>query len=129
MALLIEATVGHLRSRQQFGRPLAEFQVLQHRVADMYIAFERAQAVASMALREGFARGLSILERTVSAAKYKVGTAARYVSCQAVQLHGGMGVSNDHLVAHGFRRISAIEASYGNSEFHLERYRRNGGNA
>jgi alkylation response protein AidB-like acyl-CoA dehydrogenase len=122
MDALFAATLDYLKTRQQFGAPIGKFQALQHRMADMYIHLEQARSMALLAavrLRSGDA-----LERrkAVSAAKYRVGQAARFVGQQAVQLHGGMGVTDELPAAHYFKRQSTIELSLGDADHHLARF-------
>jgi alkylation response protein AidB-like acyl-CoA dehydrogenase len=122
MEALFGATLDYLKTRQQFGVPIGKFQALQHRMADMAIHLEQARSMALLAavrLDEGDA-----LERrrAVSAAKYRVGLAARFVGQQAVQLHGGMGVTDELPAAHYFKRLSTIELMLGDCDHHLARF-------
>jgi len=118
MRSLIELTASHLEARTQFGRRLAEFQVLQHRMSEMYLECYRAECLSIAALEAAGAE-LPTRMRALSSAKALVGRAARFVGQQAVQLHGGMGVSAEHIVSHYFRRLTAIDALFGNSDHHL----------
>jgi alkylation response protein AidB-like acyl-CoA dehydrogenase len=113
-------TVEYLKTRHQFGHPLSTFQALQHRLADMRIAEIEARAVIRTA-----AEALDVLApnapQLVSAAKIATDRAAKFVGEQAVQLHGGMGMSNDYAVGHYYKRLLSIGAQYGDAEWHLER--------
>jgi len=122
MDALFAATLDYLKTRQQFGVPIGKFQALQHRMADMYIHLEQARSLALLAAVR--LDGDDVLERrrAVSAAKYRVGQAARFVGQQAVQLHGGMGVTDELPAAHYFKRLSTIELSLGDSDHHLARF-------
>jgi len=117
------ATLEYLKTRKQFGVPIGSFQALQHRMVDMMIALEQAQSMASLACstvdreRDAVAR-----KRTVSAAKVKIADACRGVSQESVQLHGGMGMSEEMKVSHTFRRLTTIAQQFGDAEHHLERY-------
>jgi alkylation response protein AidB-like acyl-CoA dehydrogenase len=122
MDALFAATLDYLKTRQQFGVPIGKFQALQHRMADMYIHLEQARSMALLAAVR--LRGGDAAERrqAVSAAKYRVGQAARFVGQQAVQLHGGMGVTDELPAAHYFKRLSTIELTLGDSDHHLARF-------
>ena len=122
MDALFAATLEYLKTRQQFGVPIGKFQALQHRMADMYIHLEQARSMALLAAVR--LRGGDAAERrqAVSAAKYRVGRAARFVGQQAVQLHGGMGVTDELPAAHYFKRLSTIELTLGDSSHHLARF-------
>lgn len=109
MSWLLETTAAYLRTREQFGRPLAAFQVLQHRLARMAVAVEEAEAIALYACLAPPHRRA----RAAASAKAKVGRAARFVAQQAVQLHGGMGVTEELPVGEAFRRLMAFEMLYG----------------
>jgi alkylation response protein AidB-like acyl-CoA dehydrogenase len=117
------ATLEYLKTRKQFGVPIGSFQALQHRLVDMVIAQEQAQSMASLASaavdreRDAVAR-----KRTVSAAKVKIADACRQVSQESVQLHGGMGMSEEMKVSHTFRRLTTIAQEFGDAEHHLERF-------
>lgn len=122
MDALFGATLDYLKTRQQFGVPIGKFQALQHRMADMYIHLEQARSMALLAavrLRSGNA---AERRQAVSAAKYRIGQAARFVGQQAVQLHGGMGVTDELPAAHYFKRLSTIELTLGDADHHLARF-------
>jgi alkylation response protein AidB-like acyl-CoA dehydrogenase len=122
MDALFAATLEYLKTRQQFGVPIGKFQALQHRMADMYIHLEQARSMAMLAavrLRGGDA---AARRQAVSAAKYRVGQAARFVGQQAVQLHGGMGVTDELPAAHYFKRLTTIELTMGDADHHLARF-------
>jgi alkylation response protein AidB-like acyl-CoA dehydrogenase len=122
MDALFAATLEYLKTRQQFGVPIGKFQALQHRMADMYIHLEQARSMALLAAVR--LRGGNAAERrqAVSAAKYRVGQAARFVGQQAVQLHGGMGVTDELPAAHYFKRLTTIELTMGDADHHLARF-------
>ncbi|MBA3055658.1 MAG: hypothetical protein FP826_12170 [Sphingomonadales bacterium] len=121
MEYLIEATAEYTRTREQYGAPLAKFQVLQHRMADMYI---QTQTAKSMALVAALSLDGDPAERMrmVSAAKAQVGRSAKYVGYQAVQLHGGMGVSEELDIGHHYIRLNFINQLFGDGAFHLRRF-------
>lgn len=122
MEALFAATLDYLKTRQQFGAALGKFQALQHRMADMYIHLEQARSMALLAAVKYAEGDAAERRRVVSAAKYRVGAAARFIGQQAVQLHGGMGVTNELPAAHYFKRLTMIDLSLGNSDHHLQRF-------
>ncbi|HEY2027786.1 MAG TPA: acyl-CoA dehydrogenase family protein [Myxococcales bacterium] len=118
----LDATIDYTKTRQQFGQPIAKFQALQHRMADMFIQVEQARSMsflAAMRCTDSDARERS---RNLSAAKALVGQAARFVGQQSIQLHGGMGMTDELAISHHFRRLTAIELMLGDTEHHLERF-------
>ncbi len=121
MDVMVESTTEYLKTRKQFGMPLAAFQALQHRLADMLLHLEQAR---SMSLLVASKMDASASERShvASAAKTLVGDAARFVGQQAVQLHGGIGVTDEMAISHYFRRLMTINASFGDRHHHLESY-------
>ena len=121
MSVLNSATLEYSKARKQFGVALGTFQVLQHRMVDMFIALEESISLTqhlnlSLAAREPNGSKLA------SGAKSKVGNAARFVAEQAVQLHGGMGMSDELNVGHYFKRINSINIQFGDPAYHLMRY-------
>lgn len=122
MSVLLDTTKEHLKTRCQFGRPLAEFQVLQHRLVDMFIALEETRAMLEFNLPLLCA---SARERSaaVAATKFQAGRAARFVGEQAIQLHGAMGMTDELPVSHYFKRLLMIDALFGNVEYQLGRFR------
>lgn len=123
MEMLLEATVAYTKTRVQFGKPLATNQVLRHRMAAMAVRIEEAKALslkAALSLDADPATRIS----TASAAKVKVSHCSRYVAEQAVQLHGGMGVTEELSVNAYFKRLLAIEVQFGSPDFHLRRHAR-----
>ncbi len=122
MEALFEATLDYLKTRQQFGVPIGKFQALQHRMADMAIHLEQARSMALLAAVKLDGLDAAERRRMVSAAKYRVGEAARFIGQQAVQLHGGMGVTDELAAAHYFKRLSMIELTLGDRAHHLARF-------
>ena len=120
MQILTDKTVEYSKNRVQFGVPIGSFQALQHRMVDMLTACEQSYSLlvwAAMANADGTAEA----RKAVSAIKYQVGTAGRTVGQEAVQLHGGMGVTWELDVAHYFKRLTAIGQMFGNSDWHLDK--------
>lgn len=119
MTALNEATLEYLKTRKQFGQPIGRFQALQHRMVDMVIAAEQARSMATLAAVKADAANAAERRRALSAAKAYVGQQARFVGQQAVQLHGGMGVVDELNVSHWFKRLTMINATYGDIDHHL----------
>src|SRR5882724_1761791 len=121
MRKVLADTVEYCKQRQQFGQPIGSFQVLQHRMVDMYMELEQAVAAVYLAVlnleAEPDARA-----RAVSAAKATIGRAARFVGQQAVQLHGGMGMTEELAIGHYFKRLTALQFEFGSTDFHVARY-------
>jgi alkylation response protein AidB-like acyl-CoA dehydrogenase len=123
MTFANDTTLEYLKTRKQFGVAIASFQVLQHRIVEMYIHTEQARSMAILAASKvDSAADAGERRRAVSAAKVKIADAARIVSQEAVQLHGGMGMSEELKISHTFRRLSTIAQRFGDADHHLERY-------
>ena len=122
MQALVRATVEYLNTRQQFGQPIGRFQALQHRVADMTVHLEQARSMSYLAAMRCASADLEERRRALSAAKVVIAEAARFVGQQAVQLHGGMGMTDELKVSHWFKRLTAIEILFGDGDFHLQRF-------
>jgi alkylation response protein AidB-like acyl-CoA dehydrogenase len=114
-------TVQYCKQRQQFGQPIGSFQVLQHRMVDMYMELEQAIAAVYLAILHLSAEPAS-RARAVSAAKATIGRAARFIGQNAVQLHGGMGMTEELAIGHYFKRLTAIQYEFGSADYHLARY-------
>jgi alkylation response protein AidB-like acyl-CoA dehydrogenase len=118
---LHDKTVEYAKNRVQFGVPIGTFQALQHRMVDMLMACEQTHSLllwAAMLTADGDADA----RKAISALKYQIGTAGRTVAQEAVQIHGGMGVTWELDISHYFKRFTAIELLFGNADFHLNRY-------
>jgi alkylation response protein AidB-like acyl-CoA dehydrogenase len=122
MEAIFAATLDYLKTRQQFGVPIGKFQALQHRMAEMYMEMEQARSMATLSAVKVSSSDVEERRRTVSAAKARVGQAARFIGQQAVQLHGGMGVTNELPTAHMFKRLTMIELALGDTDHHLARF-------
>ncbi|GAA4017303.1 acyl-CoA dehydrogenase family protein [Actimicrobium antarcticum] len=122
MEALNNSTLEYLKTRQQFGVPIGKFQALQHRMADMFMHLEQARSMATLAAVKVSSPDAVERRRTVSAAKARIGQAMKYVGQQAVQLHGGMGVTNELPAAHHFKRLTIIELTLGDTDHHLARF-------
>jgi alkylation response protein AidB-like acyl-CoA dehydrogenase len=115
------ATLEYSKTRKQFGTTIGSFQVLQHRMVDMFIAHQEALSLMQH-LSISLSSGDGGLSRLASGAKSKIGYAGRFVADQAVQLHGGMGMTDELNVGHYFKRISSINIQFGDPAFHVLRY-------
>ena len=122
MAALNAATLEYLKTRKQFGQPIGKFQALQHRMAEMAIATEHARSMALLAAVKVESADVSERRRNVSAAKAYIGQSARKVGQEAVQMHGGMGVTDELIVSHFFKRLTVINATFGDADHHLGKF-------
>jgi alkylation response protein AidB-like acyl-CoA dehydrogenase len=122
IAALNEATLNYLKTRKQFGVAIGKFQALQHRMADMFIAAEQARSMAVNAAVYVDSENAAVRRRAVSAAKAYVGQAGRLVGQEAVQMHGAMGVVDDFIVSHYFKRLTMIDRTFGDAGHHLARF-------
>ena len=123
MAKLHEGTLDYTKQRQQFGQPIARFQVLQHRMVDMFMEVEQAKSMTIMATLK---IDLPAIERmaAVSQCKAKVSRGANFVGQNAVQTHGGIGITQELAIGHYFKRATMIESQFGNADFHFDRFER-----
>jgi alkylation response protein AidB-like acyl-CoA dehydrogenase len=119
---ILDATVEYTKTRQQFGVPIGRFQALQHRMADMLIHVEQARSMSYLAAMQAAEPPGRERRRALAAAKVVVGNACRFVGQQAVQLHGGMGVTDEIAVSHLFRRLTELEMALGDTAHHLEQF-------
>jgi pimeloyl-CoA dehydrogenase small subunit len=119
MTAMHELTVDYLKTRKQFGVPIGNFQVLQHRAADMLIAVEEARSLALLASM--MAEDPNAIERrkAIAATKVQIGRSGRIVGQGAIQLHGGIGMTMEHKVGHYFKRVTMIDTLFGDADYHL----------
>jgi alkylation response protein AidB-like acyl-CoA dehydrogenase len=123
MKFSCDTTLEYLKTRKQFGVPIGTFQALQHRIVDLFIATEQAKSMACLACSKmDSSENPQDRGRAISAAKIKIADAARHVSQEAVQLHGGMGMSEELKVSHAFRRLTLLARQFGDADHHLERF-------
>ncbi len=121
MRVLTDATVEYCKTRKQFGQPIGKFQVLQHRMVDMFMECEQSLSMTYM-VNLKLDDGVTERIRAASAAKVQIGKAGRFVGQQAVQLHGGMGMTDELNIGHYFKRLTMIDAQFGNVDYHLKRF-------
>ncbi|MDN3647221.1 acyl-CoA dehydrogenase family protein [Pontixanthobacter aestiaquae] len=116
-----EMTVEYSRQRKQFGTPIGKFQVLQHRMVDMFVEYEQSVSMAYLATLK---LGESDKERksAVSAAKVRIGQAAHHIGQEAIQIHGGMGMTDELAIGHYFKRLTIFDAEFGNVDHHMKRH-------
>ena len=121
MEVLYKTTVEYTKTREQFGTSIGKFQVLQHRMVDMFMEYEQCKSLLYMATMK-HEEGSSDAKKAISGLKYQVGKAGKFIGQQAVQLHGGMGVTDELNVGHYFKRLTTVGTIFGNTDFHLKRY-------
>jgi alkylation response protein AidB-like acyl-CoA dehydrogenase len=121
MQTMHEMTLEYMKTRQQFGKPIGENQALQHRATEMFVALEQGRSLAMLAAMSVDEPDAAERARTLSTVKAGVGQAAKFVSQNAVQLHGGIGMTEEYAVGHYFRRAMVIEHSFGDIGHHLSR--------
>ncbi|MEY2759577.1 MAG: hypothetical protein RIR33_3355 [Pseudomonadota bacterium] len=119
--VLNEATITYAKQRKQFGQPIANFQVLQHRMVDMFMAAEQATSMTYMVTLK-LDEADKARQLAASAAKVQIGKSGKLISQDAVQIHGGMGMTDELNVGHYFKRVTMIESQFGNTDWHLRRY-------
>jgi len=127
MSAALDLTVEHLKTRQQFGGPIGRFQALQHRAAEMLIALEQARSMAQYAALMLAETDAIERRKALAAVKVQIGQSARFIGQQAIQLHGGIGVTDEYAVGHCFKRLSMIESRFGDTAHHLAEFARLGG--
>ena len=121
MEAVLDMTAEYLKTRQQFGQPIGKFQALQHRMAEMFVEVQETRSILyrGMAHLDGAA---AARQQAVSAAKVMLGSAGRFVGGQGIQLHGGIGVTDEYQVGHYYKRLLVLEKLYGDSDWHLSRF-------
>jgi alkylation response protein AidB-like acyl-CoA dehydrogenase len=127
MQSMNELTLEYLKTRKQFGRPIGSFQVLQHRAVDMLTALEQARSMAMFAAVMAGEENPVERRRAISAAKVQIGRSGRLIGQEAIQLHGGIGMTMEYSVGHYFKRMTMIEQLYGDADHHLASLARLGG--
>lgn len=118
MELVMEITADYLKTRVQYGKPLAQFQALQHRMAEMLVEYEQSQSILYRAL--SLFDDANTRHAGVSAAKVLISKAARWVTGQCIQLHGGIGVTEEYMVGHHYKAMLTFEQRFGDSNWHLD---------
>jgi pimeloyl-CoA dehydrogenase small subunit len=127
MAVMHELTVDYLKTRRQFGREIGSFQILQHRAVDMLIALEQARSMAMLATMMSAEENAAERRNASAAAKVQIGRSGRLIGQQAIQLHGGIGMTMEYKVGHYFKRTTMIDTMFGDADHHLRELARRGG--
>jgi pimeloyl-CoA dehydrogenase small subunit len=127
MQSMQDLTLEYLKTRKQFGRPIGAFQVLQHRSVDMLVAVEQARSMALFAAVMAAEENPIERRKAISAAKVQIGRSGRHVGQEAIQLHGGIGMTNEYAVGHYFKRVTMIDQLYGDADTHLSYLAAHGG--
>jgi pimeloyl-CoA dehydrogenase small subunit len=127
MAALTDLTVEYLKTRKQFGVAIGSFQVLQHRATEMLVALEQARSMAMFATMLAADEAAAERRKAIAAAKVQVGRSARLVGQQAIQLHGGIGMTEEYKAGHYFKRLTMIEILFGDADHHLRALAQDGG--
>lgn len=122
MSHLNDMTLEYIKTREQFGQPIGKFQVLQHRMVDMFIAHEEAKSMAMMAAMRVGEQDAAERKKAMSAAKVQIGKSGRYVGQQAIQLHGGIGMTDEYAAGHYFKRLTMVDRTFGDVDYHLKRF-------
>ena len=122
MDVIVASTAEYLKIRKQFGRPIGTFQVLQHQFADMLIACEEARSMMYVATLRLGGSDAGLRARAVSGAKHLIGKHGRSIGQRAIQLHGGMGMTDEMSIGHYFKRLTMIDVMFGDEAYHLKRY-------
>jgi pimeloyl-CoA dehydrogenase small subunit len=119
MAAMQELTVEYLKTRKQFGIPIGGFQVLQHKAADMLIALEQARSMAMLAAMMVDEPDAAERRKTMAAVKVQIGRSGRLIGKEAIQLHGGIGMTDEYKIGHYFKRVTVIDTLFGDADHHL----------
>jgi pimeloyl-CoA dehydrogenase small subunit len=122
METLNATTLEYLKTRKQFGAPIGSFQALQHRMADMMVEQEQAKSMATLAALSADLEDAKERRRVISAAKVQIGKSGRFVGQQAIQLHGGIGMTDEYVAGHYFKRLTMIDQTFGDVDHHLDRF-------
>ena len=121
MEILYKDTVDYTQQREQFDHPLSDFQVLQHRMVDMFMEYEQCKSLLFRATMETI-QDPKMAQKTIHALKHLIGKSGIFVGENAVQLHGGMGVTEELRIGHFFKRLLVIDSQFGNADFHLDKF-------
>ncbi len=127
MQVMHDMTVDYLKTRKQFGRAIGDNQALQHRAVDMYVSLEQARSMSFFATMMASETDVAERQRAMHAAKVQIGRSGKHIGQEAVQLHGGIGVTMEYAVGHYFKRMTMIERGFGDTETHLAALARLGG--
>ena len=121
MEVLYKSTVEYAKTREQFGQPIGKFQVLQHRMVDMFMEYEQCKSLLYRATMETI-QDPEAAQRTIHALMHLIGKSGMFIGENAVQLHGGMGMTEELRIGHYFKRLLVIDATFGNADYHLQKF-------
>ena len=127
MDVLHTATVEYLKTRKQFGQPIGNFQVLQHRSVDMFTHLEQSRSMVYFATMMAEEENITERRRAMHAVKVQIGRSGRHIGQDAVQLHGGIGMTLEYKAGHYFKRLTMLDLAFGNADHHLRELARAGG--
>ena len=127
MQAMHDTTLEYLKTRQQFGRPIGSFQVLQHRSVDMLVALEQARSMAMFAAVTAAEDNATERRRAIAAAKVQIGRSGKHIGQEAIQLHGGIGMTMEYKVGHHFKRMTMIDLMFGDADANLATLAKLGG--
>jgi len=122
LEVLYKDTVAYTQEREQFDHPLAEFQVLQHRMVEMFMEYEQCKSMLYRATMESVQGDAATAQRNIHALKHLIGKAGIFIGENAVQLHGGMGMTEELRIGHYFKRLLVIDSQFGNADYHLQKF-------
>ena len=117
----LKSTVEYLKTRKQFGVPIGQFQTLQHRAADMFVALEQARSMSFFATMASDFEDASERAKAIAAAKVQIGKSLKFIGQQSIQLFGGVGMTMELKIGHYFKRLTMIDSTFGDTDFHLRR--------
>ncbi|WP_456781969.1 pimeloyl-CoA dehydrogenase small subunit [Bradyrhizobium sp. USDA 3315] len=117
----LKTTVEYLKTRKQFGVAIGSFQSLHHRAADMFVALEQARSMSMLAAMATYLDDPAERAKSIAAAKVQIGRSGRFIGQQSIQLHGGIGMTMEAKIGHYFKRLTMIENSFGDADYHLRR--------
>jgi alkylation response protein AidB-like acyl-CoA dehydrogenase len=122
LEVLYKDTVAYTQEREQFDHPLSDFQVLQHRMVEMFMEYEQCKSMLYRATLENVQGDAATAQRNIHALKHLIGKAGIFIGENAVQLHGGMGMTEELRIGHYFKRLLVIDSQFGNADFHLQKF-------
>ncbi len=123
----LKTTIEYLKTRQQFGQNIGKFQALQHRGSDMFVALEQARGITMYGTMAVSYDDASERSTAIAATKVQVGRSLKYIGQQSIQLHGGVGMTMEYKIGHYFKRLTMIESTFGDADYHLRRIAAEGG--
>jgi alkylation response protein AidB-like acyl-CoA dehydrogenase len=123
----LKTTVEYIKTRKQFGVAIGTFQSLQHRASDMFVAVEQARSMSMFAAMASEFDDANERAKAIAAAKVQIGKSAKFVGQQSIQLHGGIGMTQEAKIGHYFKRLTMIENTFGDTDYHLRRVTDAGG--